>query len=150
MLSILSGGVWIRVLSFLCKFNSFNFIKMKKSNAAPQNHDFVLCYWKIRVCLLICLYKMWYFSLFLRGRFKPISIFAFFDFDVSLYLHFSPKTPQWGLKMRMLSFDLKFKIFSLFSFWGNSQNPENFFFEKKFFWNVAEVAILNIFCFFWS
>ena len=44
------------------------------------------------------------YTIFNRPSFQPISIFTFFDFDVTLYFHFSRKTPQWGLKMTMRMF----------------------------------------------
>ena len=45
----------------------------------------------------------------LRGReTNRFPFFAFSDFKVTLYLHFSPKIPLWGLKMTRSTFSIDF------------------------------------------
>ena len=77
-----------------------------------------------------------------RNKIKPILIFVFFDFDVSLYLHFSPKTPQWGLKMTIWMLTIDFLNSKFSSFFHIGGIPKKKFW---FFLNVAEVAILCMF-----
>ena len=69
----------------------------------------------------------------LRRGVKPISIFAFFDFRVTLYLHFHPKHPNEGLKWPWECFLLICKIqnFLSSSILGEFPNPRKIFFSKK-------------------
>ena len=76
--------------------NAF-FLRLGNMQGSQNVHRCVHMYTFMYICQLI-----------IKGGFKPISIFAFFDFDVTPYLHFSPKTPQWGLKMTMRMFSIDF------------------------------------------
>ena len=86
------------------------------------------------------------YAVSLRGT-NRFSAFAFSDFKVMLYLHFSLKIPLWGLKMTRSTFSIDFKNwkFSPFFVLGESQTPRNFFLKKLFTQNQSPPSFLNIF-----